>query len=119
MKRPSTVEFSRKVKAAAFLRSGGKCEMCGLAFKAGSAEYDHALPAALGGAPTLANCRAICQPCHKAKTATDVRGIRKSDRQRDRASGAKTAKAKIPQPPKVEKQERRASLPPRQLYGDM
>lgn len=111
------LEFPRKIKAAAFARSQGKCEACGMPFKAG-AEYDHVLPAALGGESTLANCRAICTACHKAKTADDVNRIRKSDRQRDRASNAKQPKAKIksasfPKSPRDPK----PSLPPRRLYA--
>lgn len=113
------LEFPRKIKAAAFARSGGKCEACGLPFK-GGAEFDHVLPAALGGEPTLANCRAICAPCHKAKTAEDVRGIRKADRQRDRNSGAVRPKGQIksrgfaPVP-----RAAKASLPPRRLYTEV
>lgn len=112
------LEFPRKIKAAAFARSQGKCEACGMPFKAG-AEYDHVLPAALGGEPTLANCRAICTDCHKAKTADDVNRIRKADRQRDRASNAKQPKAKIKSAgfPAKPAREPKPSLPPRRLYA--
>lgn len=120
-KRPASVEFPRKVKAAAFARANGHCEACGLKFKAG-AEYDHVLPAALGGEPTLANCRAICQPCHKAKTAEDVGRVRKADRQRDRSSGANKPKASIPKPPKAERAPKLTALethlPRRNIYRD-
>ena len=108
--RPSSLEFPRKVKAAAFQRANGHCEACGVPFK-GGAEYDHVLPAALGGEPSLANCRAICQPCHKLKTTDDVRTIRKADRMRDKASGAKTAKQTIAKPPKAECQPKITYVP--------
>ena len=78
----SRLEFPRKVRVAAFARSGGKCEQCAADIRDGRCEYDHILPAALTGQPTLANCRVLCVACHKAKTAADVRGIRKADRQR-------------------------------------
>lgn len=112
------LEFPRKIKAAAYARSQGKCEACRVPFKAG-AEYDHVLPAALGGEPTLANCRALCQACHTEKTADDVRRIRKADRQRDRASGAKQSKIKLKSPgfPAKPPREPKQNLPPRRLYA--
>ena len=119
-KRPASVEFPRKIKAAAFQRANGHCEACKLPFK-GGAEYDHILPAALGGLPTLANCRAICTPCHKAKTATDVQTVRKADRQRDRANNALSSKRKIPSPAKSERPAKltklAAELPRRSLFA--
>lgn len=113
------LEFPRKIKSAAFARSGGKCEACGLPFKAGPAEYDHVLPAALGGEATLANCRALCRACHAEKTANDVKRIRKADRQRDRANSSKVAKVKIKSAgfPKAPLRDPKPSLPPRRLYA--
>lgn len=91
------VEFSRKVRAQAHLRANGCCEACGARLKVGEGEYDHILACELGGEATLENCRLICTPCHKAKTAADVRRIRKADRQRDKASGAfKTTSRPLP-----------------------
>lgn len=81
-------EFSRKVRAAAFLRANGCCESCGAKLKVGEGEVDHILPDALGGEPTLENAQVLCRVCHKPKTAEDVRRIRKADRQRDKLSGA-------------------------------
>jgi 5-methylcytosine-specific restriction protein A len=84
-------EFSRKTKAAAFMRSGGGCERCSAKLFAGNVEYDHQLPCALGGDNSLENCLVLCRACHRTvKTPDDVRRIRKSDRQRDRAIGALT-----------------------------
>jgi 5-methylcytosine-specific restriction endonuclease McrA len=82
------LEFSRKTKTAIIARADGSCEACKAALKPGEGEVDHILPCELGGQPTVANGRLICKPCHKEKTAVDVRRIRKSDRQRDKASGA-------------------------------
>lgn len=80
--------FSRKVKKAIIDRASGKCEACDAPLKPGEGEVDHVLPDALGGKPEASNGRLICRVCHKAKTACDVRRIRKADRQRDKATGA-------------------------------
>jgi len=115
------IEFPRKVRDATFARSGGRCEgringmRCGSDISDGRCDYDHILPAALGGKADIANCQVLCVACHKAKTADDVRRVRKSDRQRAAHIGAKT-------PPKQRianrgfaKRERepRIPLPPR------
>jgi hypothetical protein len=91
------LEFAGKVKDQAFARSGGRCEnkACGALLTVGKYAYDHILPAALGGKPTLANCQVICVACHAAKTTKeDVPRIRKADRQRRAHIGAKAAHAK-------------------------
>lgn len=82
------IEFSRKVRRQIIERAGGKCEKCGAVLKPGAGEIDHILAAELGGEATPANGRLLCKVCHKAKTADDVRRIRKADRQRDKATGA-------------------------------
>ena len=82
------LEFSRKVRASIIARAKGKCEACGASLKPREGEVDHILPDALGGRPEASNGRLICTVCHKAKTAGDVRRIRKADRQRDKSSGA-------------------------------
>ena len=89
------LEFSGKTRDQAAARAAGHCEACGLPFGGARPEYDHILPAAYGGLPTLANCRVLCRSCHAAKTATDVRGIRKADRQRKAGVGAARPKQKI------------------------
>jgi len=90
-------EFPRKVKAAAFERAKGFCEGCGAKLATGRIEYDHRVPDALGGKPTLDNCVVLCKPCHGEKTARgDVPRIAKAKRQRDRHIGAYTTKSVIP-----------------------
>lgn len=91
------LEFPRKVQAAAFDRAAGHCEKCGGKLFTGKFAYDHVLPDVLGGEPTLANCEVLCEPCHKAKTADDVRRVRKADRQRDKHIGA-MKKSRRPMP---------------------
>jgi 5-methylcytosine-specific restriction endonuclease McrA len=76
-------EFDKKTRIAAFARSRGHCELCGVKFIGGKKpRYDHIIPDALGGNPTLENCQCICAPCHDAKTAKeDVPRIAKAVRQ--------------------------------------
>jgi 5-methylcytosine-specific restriction endonuclease McrA len=117
------LEFNRKTRAAIIARADGHCEKCKAVLKTGEGEVDHVLPCALGGEPTVANGRLICRVCHAEKTAADIRQIRKSDRQRDKASGAMKSTAKIKSAgfPKAEKAERAASkpsLPYRPLYRE-
>ena len=91
----SRKEFPRKVKAAAIARAKGHCEKCKAVLKTGEADIDHILPCELGGEPVLANAQVICKSCHKAKTANDVRGMRKGERNRDKKSGAIRPKGNI------------------------
>lgn len=81
-------DFSRKVRAAVFLRANGCCEGCGARLKTGEGEVDHILPDALGGEPTIENAKLLCRVCHAPKTADDIRRIRKADRMRDKHTGA-------------------------------
>ena len=60
-------EFTKKTKAAAFLRCGGLCEACQLKI-IGTPEYDHILPDALSGDNSLENCRVLCSKCHDKKS---------------------------------------------------
>ena len=81
-------EFPPKIKLAAWERSAGNCEVC-YARIIGRAEYDHILPDALGGEPTLENCRVCCSKCHRLKTSTeDVPRIAKTKRTKRKAIGA-------------------------------
>lgn len=116
------LEFSRKTKAAIIARAAGRCEACKAVLKPGEGDVDHILPCELGGQPTAANGRLICKPCHKEKTAADVRQIRKSDRQRDKATGAarKPATIKGQGFARSEKQTKPVTkaLPPRPLYRE-
>ena len=89
-------EFSRKQRAQIALRAGGMCEACGAKLKIGEGDADHVLPVALGGESSIENGRWICRPCHRGKTADDVRRIRKADRQRDKHTGAFKSRSTIP-----------------------
>ncbi|RBO91886.1 HNH endonuclease [Pseudochrobactrum asaccharolyticum] len=109
------MEFTRKDKAKIIARANGKCEKCSAMLKTGEGEVDHILPCALGGEATVANGRLLCRVCHVEKTADDIRRVRKSDRQRDKANGAVRPKSalagrKRPKPALTK------TLPPRPMY---
>jgi 5-methylcytosine-specific restriction endonuclease McrA len=109
------MEFSRKDKAKIIARAKGQCEKCSARLKTGEGEVDHILPCALGGEATVANGRLLCRICHVEKTAGDIKAIRKSDRQRDKASGAVRPKSSLagrkrPKPALTK------TLPPRPMF---
>lgn len=117
----SRLEFTRKTKAIIIARAAGKCEACEAVLKPGEGEVDHILPCALGGEPTVANGRLICRVCHVAKSANDIRSIRKADRSRDKATGAIAPKQKIPGrgfpvSQSAAKRQTKIPLPPRALF---
>lgn len=89
-------EFTAKVKVAAFQRANGHCEKCGGFILAG-AQYDHRIPDALGGEPTIENCEVLCSPCHRRKTSkVDVPAIAKAKRNEAKAANAKKSKSPLP-----------------------
>ena len=89
-------EFPKKVKETAWDRANGHCETCGFKLIIGKYHFDHVLPDAFGGEPTLENCAVLCVACHKEKTSkTDVPAIAKSNRLRARHFGFE-AKSKHP-----------------------
>lgn len=92
-------EFSKKVRAEAFLRCDGKCQSCGMKLKQSEGEYDHIIPYALSEDSTLSNCQVLCVPCHRgvgAKTSDDIKAISKAKRNWLKHTGAwPQSKAKI------------------------
>lgn len=83
-------EFSSKIKVAAFRRADGRCEKCSVRLSVGKFAYDHRIPDAMGGEPTLDNCEVLCTACHSAKTRTvDVPRIAKARRQAAKHIGIK------------------------------
>lgn len=88
MKSPSRKKFSARAYAERLLEYNGKCADCGC--KVGGAngtEWDHIIALALGGLDAMENLQPLCKACHKAKTAGDIKAIRKSERQRQRTAG--------------------------------
>ena len=83
-------EFTAKVKVAAYERSKGACEACGGKLHPGRIHYDHVIPDALGGSPTIENCAVLCTACHGAKTTRqDVPSIARAKRLQAKHIGAK------------------------------
>ena len=90
-------EFSRAVRAAAFLRAEGRCEnidadgdRCAQKLGPGNVNYDHIIADSIGGEPTLDNCAVLCRAHHAVKTATlDTPRAAKVKRIRDKHFGMK------------------------------
>lgn len=88
-------EFTKQVRRDAFLRADGCCEgeNCGARLTIGKYHYDHNIPDALGGEPTLENCVVLCISCHRDKTSSrDVPVIAKTKRIQDRQRGIRKAR---------------------------
>lgn len=74
-------EFPVRVKLNAFERCGKKCERCGSILIPGKFRYNHRIPDALGGLPTLENCEVLCLGCDSEQTyKTDIPKIAHSKR---------------------------------------
>jgi 5-methylcytosine-specific restriction endonuclease McrA len=128
----SRTEFTRKTKQEVLARSGHRCEASGprYGFEEGQrcncslsvgVIFDPDVPDQLGGDNSLENCRAICVTCNKFKTRGDIQQIRKSDRQRDKASGVIRPAGKIKSPrfqksQKALRQQTKKPLPPKSLF---
>ena len=115
------LNFSRKTKAQAFARSGGKCECgkCGgIRLVAGKFQYHHIKEANDGGDNSLENCLVITNECHKPLTKKYIQETRKAERIRDKHIGAFPDGRKLSGPGfhKVQPQ-RRASKPVNKWYG--
>lgn len=83
-------EFGPKVRMAAFERSKGKCERCEARLYVGKFAFDHRIPDAMGGEPTLSNCDVLCSACHGVKTQrVDVPAIARTKRLKARHIGIK------------------------------
>ena len=86
----SRQEFPAKVKVAAFERANRRCECCTAPLRPGKTHYDHVIPDAMGGSPTIENCAVLCTACHGAKTTRqDVPSIARAKRLQAKHIGAK------------------------------
>jgi len=92
-------EFGKPVKRQALQRSGGKCEAIGEWYGLNpdqrcnqplsyGVEFDHIDLDANSKDNSIANCAAICLPCHRHKTRHhDIPVAAKTLRQQDKARG--------------------------------
>lgn len=84
--------FPAKVMLAAFERAKDHCESCTARLVTGKFQYDHRIPDAMGGEPTLENCEVLCTSCHSGKTRLgDIPAIAKVKRIRAKHAGIKKA----------------------------
>lgn len=103
-------EFTKQTKREAIRRSGMKCEAVGewyallpgqrcnadLAF---GVEFDHIDLDANSKDNSLANCAAICIPCHRCKTFIhDIPVAAKTRRQQDKNLGIRKPKSSLSNP---------------------
>ena len=83
-------EFSAKVKLQAFDNCGGLCVRCTARLYPGKYRYNHRIPDAIGGEPTLDNCEVLCLNCDTPQTyAIDIPRIAKAKRIRKKHHGIK------------------------------
>lgn len=99
-----------RVKDRVADRAEGKCKKCEQ--PARPVQFDHAIPLIIGGENRESNLQLLCVPCHRAKTALDVKLKAKVARVRKRHLGITRPAAKIRSAgfPKAPGQ-RRASAP--------
>jgi 5-methylcytosine-specific restriction enzyme A len=83
------VEFSAKIRDAAYERAGGCCEECGRRLATGDIEYDHRIPWDTSRDSSLQNCVCLCRGCHRGKTRADIKDIAKGRRVRRKHRGIK------------------------------
>ena len=87
-----------KMKAEVLIRQEGKCAGCGDTLGRGTPyHFDHIQPLDSLGSNDVENLQALCKPCHKIKTAQDVKAIAKGRRLRGETG---TSKQSFKRPPK-------------------
>lgn len=64
---------------AAVIRRDGRCVNCG---SRAHLTADHRIPIHLGGTHDMSNLQALCEPCHRIKTAAEAVAARRSRRGR-------------------------------------
>ncbi len=94
--------FSRAVMQIAWARckdAAGipRCQGCTACLAPGKYVYDHVDPWELSHDSSLDNCQLLCAACDDVKTPLDLSDIARSNRVRDRHSGAR-ARARHPMP---------------------
>jgi len=89
------IGVTAKRAAEIFDDQGGLCRHCKGPLAVQPFEVDHRIALALGGTNDRKNLEAICVPCHKAKTARDVKAIAKAKRIARREAGENKRSRKI------------------------
>lgn len=79
-----------RVKERIGRRAEDKCQHCKRTVGPRlAAQFDHVIPLILGGQNRESNLQLLCEPCHSAKTALDVKLKAKVSRVRQRHIGIK------------------------------
>lgn len=91
---------SRALMARILMAQRDRCRACGAPLVAGR-EFDHVVALALGGGNDEGNWAALCAPCHRTKTGSDLKRIAKADRQRRFFETGKGRSPKTWSPPNV------------------
>lgn len=79
-------------RAQVFRDNGGICYLCTRKIAHGEAwDVEHITPKALGGTDDASNLKPAHKDCHKPKTASDIKSIRKADRSAKKAAGIRKA----------------------------
>ncbi len=85
-----------RVKDRVSAKYKNHCPKCSRELRAGHWECDHIIPLVMGGENRERNLQPLCDvPCHKNKTALDVKLKAKVARVRQKHLGIKTSRAKI------------------------
>lgn len=85
--------FTPRDVAAVFIKHDGRCAACSEKVALGGYEIDHITPLDLMGAHELANWQLLCVPCHKLKTAGNVKASAKARRLRGDTSSQASRRA--------------------------
>jgi 5-methylcytosine-specific restriction enzyme A len=85
---PKRPALSRKQRVAIYMKTDGRCYICGQKIRGGAWEAEHPIARQLGGTDAPEALMPCCIPCHKRKTAKDASAIAKSKRIRDKHIGA-------------------------------
>lgn len=94
--RTSDSKIPDRVKDRIARKAGDCCQKCSAPITPPlRAEFDHVTPLILGGEHREKNLQLLCDPCHKAKTALDVKLKAKVARVRKRHLGITRPRQKI------------------------
>lgn len=70
----------KMMRARVFARALGRCEMCSCKLALNNWDCDHVVEHFYTGTHDEANLRALCKPCHRAKTVANQTRIAKTRR---------------------------------------
>lgn len=65
-------QAARRLRAALRRAGWATCARCGLTVLPSAVDVDHIKPLSQGGTDTDSNVQALCRPCHRLKTKSDI-----------------------------------------------